>query len=71
VTFPALNSANVLTVNATLANAADSSIWKVSLSATQIPSTGNVQFSIVEAGNTRRFVLQQGIVVNSLNQGGC
>jgi hypothetical protein len=71
VIFPAVNSANILTLNATQANAADSSIWKVSLTSAQIPSTGNVQFAMTEAGAIKRFVLQQAIVVNSLNQGGC
>lgn len=72
VIFPAINSVNVLTIPATVANAADPSIWKIDLLATQIPSTGNVQFAITEAGVTKRFVLQQGIMVHSFsNQGGC
>jgi len=71
VTFPSVNSANVISLNAVLANAADPSVWKVSLSSVQIPSSGNVQFAMTEGANTKRFVLMQGIVVNSLNQGGC
>jgi hypothetical protein len=71
VIFPSLNTNNTLTITAIQASADDKSIWKVDLTANQIPSTGNVNFTIVESGNTKRFSLLQGIVVESLNQGGC
>lgn len=71
VTFPAVNSANILVKTATLVDTKDTSIFKVDLSASEIPSTGNIQFSLTEGLVTKKFVLQQGIVVESLNQGGC
>lgn len=71
VIFPALDSNNTITKVATQVSALDGSIWTVSLSATEIPSSGNVQFTITENSITKRFVLQQGMVVELFNQGGC
>ena len=71
VVFPAVNPANVITKTATSISAQDLSLWSVSLAANEKPSTGNVQFILNENGNIRRFVLQQGLVVEMFNQGGC
>lgn len=71
VTFPAVNPANVVTKTAVLVNSLDKSLWKVTLLPNEKPSTGNVQFSITEDGVTRRFPVNQAVVVEMLNQGGC
>lgn len=71
VIFPAVSSANIITKTATQVSALDGSLWSVSLLETEKPSSGNVQFVLVENGVTRRFVLQQGLVVEMFNQGGC
>lgn len=55
VTFPSIDDASVITANAVQADPNDSSIWKVSLSASQRPAGGNVQFAIQEGSNIRRF----------------
>ena len=71
VIFPAVNSANVITKTATQVDVLDGSLWSVSLLETEKPSSGNVQFVVTEGGVTRRFVLQQGLVVEMFNQGAC
>jgi hypothetical protein len=71
VVFPAVNPANTITKTAAATSALDGSLWSVSLLASERPSSGNVQFVLTEGGTTRRFVLQQGLVVELFNQGGC
>lgn len=55
VTFPSIDSAKVLNLNATVANAADGSIWQVAIPSNQSPFSGNVWFAITEGTVTRRF----------------
>lgn len=55
VTFPSIDDAAVLLITATQPDANDSSIWKVSILATQTPNSGNVIFSIAEGAVTRSF----------------
>lgn len=71
VTFPAVNSVNIISKQAAQVSSLDRSIWAVSLLSTEIPSSGNVQVSVTESGMTRRFSLLQGLIVESLNEGGC
>lgn len=71
VIFPAVNPENVITKTATAVSVLDGSLWQVSLLSTEKPSSGNLQFVVTEGGVTRRFVLQQGLVVEMFNQGGC
>jgi len=55
VTFPSIDSNQVLTVNATQADPADSSIWVVSIPANQQIAGGNVQFTVTQGNNISRF----------------
>ena len=55
VTFPSIDSNQVITVNATQADPGDSSIWVVSLPANQTITGGNVQFAITQGNNINRF----------------
>jgi len=71
VTFPSIDSANVIQVFATQADPNDSSIWSINLSPTQIPATGNVQFTIYEGNNVRNFSVMDMLDVVSLNNGSC
>lgn len=71
VTFPALNSTNIIVKNATQVNPLDRSIWSVSLASNETPYSGNVQIALTEAGVTRRFFLMDGIVVEGIDSGGC
>ena len=71
VVFPAVNQANTITKSAVAVSALDGSLWKVDLSDTEKPGSGNVQFIVTEGGVSRRFVVLQGLVVELFNQGGC
>ena len=73
VTFPTLNcNSSPLTITATAVDPADASLFMVSLTALQVPGSGNVIFSVQEGANIRRFFVQDGISVeNPLNLGSC
>jgi hypothetical protein len=71
VTFPAVNSANIISKAAAQVSSLDRSIWSVSLLSTEIPASGNVQIAVTENGSTRRFSLLQGLIVELINAGGC
>lgn len=71
LTFPAVNPANVISKAANQVSALDKSLWSVNLTDLENPYSGNVQFSITQDGVTKRFTVQQAIVVELLNQGGC
>lgn len=71
VTFPKLNASENVVKTAVQVTPNDTSLWSVQLLSNEAPSSGNVQISVSEAGNVRRFVIQQGIAVSTLNMGGC
>ena len=72
VTFPSIDSTQVITVNAVQADALDRSLWKIDLSSLQTPNSGNVQFSVFEGSAVRRFSLLNGISVEyPQNEGSC
>jgi hypothetical protein len=55
VTFPSIDSNQVVTIKATQADPNDSSIWKVSIPANQAIGGGNVQFAVTQGTSTYRF----------------
>jgi len=55
VTFPSIDSNQVLTLYAQQADPADSSIWVVSVPASQAIAGGNVQFTITQGNTINRF----------------
>lgn len=72
VTFPSIDSNQVITVNATQANPADSSIWVVSIPANQAIGGGNVQFAVTQGNNINRFNVSNMIaVIFPGSVGGC
>jgi hypothetical protein len=71
VTFPSLNTAGTLVKSAVQASPLDNSIWRVDLSSTEVPFSGNVQFALTEGTKVRRFSLIDGIVVEGVDNGGC
>jgi hypothetical protein len=72
VTFPSIDSNQVLTVPAVQADPNDSSIWSVSIPATQAIGGGNVQFAVTQGNNVSRFsVLNMLDVLFPRNVGGC
>lgn len=63
VRFPSIDDAQVIEATAVQADAADSSVWKVNLAASQIPNSGNVVFAVTEGSNTRTFKVMNGLQV--------
>lgn len=65
VTFPVLDctAGNALVITASAVSAADPSLFKVDLTALQVPGSGNVIFSVQEAAVTRKFFVQDGVSV--------
>lgn len=55
VTFPSIDSNQVITVNAVQADPHDSSIWYVSIPANQAIAGGNVQFAVTQGNSIMRF----------------
>ena len=49
----------------------DKSIWKIELLASEVPNSGAVKFSIDENGVEVKFKVEQAIVVDLLDNGGC
>lgn len=72
VIFPSIDNASKLTIAATQVDAADGSVWKVDLTASQVPGSGNVQFEVTESTSIRRFgVLNLMSVEFPGNDGSC
>ncbi len=55
VTCPSIDNSKVLQFVATQADPNDASIWKIQIAPTQIPSSGNVIFMVIEGSNKRSF----------------
>jgi hypothetical protein len=55
VIFPSIDDSAQLTIAATQVDAADSSIWKVVLTPSQVPGSGAVQFAVTESTTIRKF----------------
>lgn len=71
VRFPSVDDDAEFSVSATQPDSEDGSIWKVDLSNSQVPRSGNVWFTLTEGGVTRRFVAESLLVVQGLEVGGC
>lgn len=72
VTFPSIDNTKQLTYIAQQADPNDSSIWKVSLPASQSPAGGNVLFTVQEGTSIRRFSVMNMIAVEDpTNNGSC
>ena len=73
VTFPTMDcNASALNIVATPVDAADSSLFKVDLTALQVPGSGNVIFTVQEGLVIRKFFVQDGISVEDpMNLGQC
>lgn len=69
VTFPA--SSSPVTKVATQVSALDRSIWSIQINSTDKIYSGNFNVTFVEGSATKKFSVLQGIVVESLNEGGC
>ena len=49
----------------------DKSIFKFELTANQIPNSGNLIITLIEDNISRKFVVRNAIIVETLNVGGC
>lgn len=70
-TFPSIDDAADLVVSATQPFADDKSIWKITLSAAQLPKSGNFKLKLTEDGADKFILVKNGVSVDLLNVGGC
>lgn len=70
-TFPSIDDAQVITIVGTQPFSDDKSIWKFTLSSSQLPNSGAVQIKIDEDGAEKRFNILGAIEVGLINDGGC
>jgi hypothetical protein len=69
--FPSIDSAKEFSVNATQPFADDKSIWKISLTSSQLPKSGNFKLKLTEDGQEKNILAKNAIVVDLLNVGSC
>lgn len=71
VTFLDIDTDAEIVITATKPFADDKSIFKVDLTVDQVPNSGAVKFALTEDGVTKTFKVDQAIVVEMLQNGGC
>lgn len=71
VTFPSIDDANQLTIAAVQVDTQDGSLWRVDLTNLQIPSSGNVVFTVTDNGVTRKFSMLNFLTVENPGNDGC
>ena len=71
VVFPSLDNAKTVTAIATQSDPSDSSVWTVALGASQIPSSGNVRFQVVQGTVIRNFSVLNMLSVEHPENEGC
>ena len=71
VTFLSIDSNSEITKSAVQAFADDKSIWYIDLSASEVPNSGAVKFSITQDAVESKFKVEQAIVVDLSENGGC
>lgn len=71
VTFLSIDESNEIIKTATQPFSDDKSIWYIELDVTEIPNSGAVKFSITEDGTEKKWKVDQAIVVELLESGGC
>ena len=70
-TFPSIDDASEFSITATQPFASDKSIWKLSLSNTQLPKSGNFKLKLTEDGADKNILVKNGVSVDLLNEGSC
>ena len=70
-TFPSIDDGEIFTVIGVQPFADDKSIWKFTLTSSQLPASGSFQVTLTEDGVSRSFNVQNSIAVELLNSGGC
>ena len=71
VTFSSIDDDSEIVKTATQSFIDDKSIWHIDITASEVPNSGAIIFSITEDGVERKFRVEQGIVVELLNSGSC
>lgn len=69
--FPALDDEDNVSRIAVQPFPQDPSIWRIPMLAGDMVSGGNMIFAITEGGVTKKFVVQNALVVEQIGQGGC
>lgn len=69
--FPSIDSAQEFTVVGTQPFPKDPSIWKLSLTANQLPKAGNFKITLVEDGVSKNILAKNALSVDLLNVGSC
>ena len=69
--FPSIDDASIIEIVGSQPFSDDKSIWKFSLTSSQIPSSGSFQIVVVEDAESRTFNIMNAIVVELLSNGGC
>ena len=70
-TFPSIDTAQEFSVIGSQPFADDKSIWKFSLTSSQLPKAGNFKIKITEDGNDKNILVKNGMSVSLLNVGSC
>ena len=70
-TFPSIDDAAEFAVSGTQPFADDKSIWKFTLTASQLPKSGNFKLKLTEDGVDKFILVKNSIVVDLLNVGSC
>jgi hypothetical protein len=70
-TFPSIDDASEFSVTATQPFAGDKSIWKIALTAAQLPKSGNFKLKLTEDGLDKHILVRNAISTDLLNVGSC
>lgn len=70
-TFPSINDADQFSVYGTQPFSDDKSIWKFTLTANQLPRSGNMKLVLTEDGNPKNIVASNAISTSLNNVGSC
>lgn len=70
-TFPSIDDAEEITVSGSQPFADDKSIWKFTLTSSQLPKSGNFKLKLTEDGIDKFILVRNAISVDLLNVGSC
>jgi len=70
-TFPSIDDAAEIVVSGSQPFAGDKSIWKFSLTALQLPKSGNFKLKLTEDGIDKQILVKNAISVDLLSVGSC
>jgi len=70
-TFPNIDSDEQFTITGAQPFADDKSIWRLPLTATDIPASGNFIITLTEDGVEKTFLIRNALSVELVNVGGC